>query len=107
MHELSIALNILDLVEEEARGSHVVVVHVKLGALSGIVKEALVSAYELAREGTSLAQAQLVIEQVPIVAFCPACAVERTLISMQELRCPSCGAATPRVVSGRELEVVA
>ena len=47
------------------------------------------------------------IEEVPIVVFCPACAAEQTVVSMQELRCPVCGAAPSRVVTGRELEVVA
>ena len=65
------------------------------------------SAYELAREGTPLARAELVVEEVPIVAYCPACAAEQTLPSVQELCCPVCGTPTPDVVSGRELEVVA
>jgi hydrogenase nickel incorporation protein HypA/HybF len=108
MHELSIALSILDLVAEEAerRGGRVVAVHLKLGPLSGVVKDALLSAYDLAREGTSLAGAELLIEEVPVVARCSACAAERTLVFPQ-LCCPTCGAPTPDVVSGRELEVVA
>ena len=97
MHELSIALSILDLVSEEAvrQGGRVAAVHLKLGPLSGVVKEALVSAYDLAREGTSLAQAELVVEDVPLVAYCPACAAERTLPA-QELCCPICGGPTGR-----------
>ena len=109
MHELSIALSILDLVAEEAerQRGRVVAVHLKLGPLSGVVKEALVSAYDLAREGTPLAQTELVVEEVALVAYCPACAAERALVSVQELCCPACGAPTPELVSGRELEVVA
>ena len=108
MHELSIALSILDVAEEEAErhGGRVVAVRLRLGALSGVVKEALVSAYDLAREGTPLAQAELVVEEVPLAAYCPACAAERTLAS-QELCCPACGGPTAEVVTGRELEVVA
>ena len=43
MHELSIAMSIVELAEEEAerRGVHINAVHLKLGALSGVVKEAL------------------------------------------------------------------
>jgi hydrogenase nickel incorporation protein HypA/HybF len=109
MHELSIALSILDVVAEEAerRGGRVVAVHLKLGPLSGVVKEALVSAYGLAREGTALEQAELVVAEVPIVAYCPACAAECTLASVQELCCPTCGAPASEIVHGRELEVVA
>lgn len=110
MHELSIALSILDLAAEEAerRGAgRVAAIHLRLGPLSGVVKDALVSAFDLAREGTPLERANLVIEEVPLVAHCPACGVPRTLDSPQLLGCPVCGAATPEVVSGRELEVVA
>jgi hydrogenase nickel incorporation protein HypA/HybF len=109
MHELSIALSILELVEEEA-GRHpgrVTAVHVKLGPLSGVVKEALVSAYNLARDNTPLEQTELIVEEVPIVAYCTGCAAARTLACVQELCCPVCGALTPEIVTGRELEVVA
>lgn len=107
MHELSIALSILDVAVEAGRnrGGRVSAIHVKLGRLSGVVREALASAYELAREGTALAQAELVIEEVPLVIHCSACAADRTLDAPYELRCPSCGALGSEVVSGRELEV--
>ncbi len=109
MHELSIALSILDLAAEEAErhGGRVAAVHLKLGPLSGVVKEALLSAYDLAREGTPCAQAELVVVEVPLAVFCPACAAERILASPQALCCPACGGPTPEVVSGRQLEVVA
>ncbi|HWE39178.1 MAG TPA: hydrogenase maturation nickel metallochaperone HypA [Isosphaeraceae bacterium] len=109
MHELSIALSILDLAEEEA-GRHdgrVAAVHLRLGALSGVVREALVSAFELAREGTPLAVADLVVEEVPIASYCPSCAVEVVPPTIWELRCPACGAPTLEILRGRELEVVA
>src|SRR5262245_8292263 len=108
MHELSIALSILDLAGEEAerRGGRVVAVHLKLGPLAGVVKDALLSAYDLAREGTYLAGAELVIKDVPIATWCPACAAERSP-PFPELCCPQCGTPTPKVLHGRELEVVA
>lgn len=109
MHELSIALSILDVAEEAARrhSGRVATVHVKLGALSGVVKDALLSAYDLARASTPLADAELMIEEVPVVVFCTACEAEREPRSLWCLSCPVCGAATPQVVRGRELEVVA
>lgn len=109
MHELSIALSIIDLAAEEAerQGGRVVAVHLKLGHLSGVVKDALVSAYDLAREQTSLEQSELIVEEVPVVVHCSACAARHTLPSVQELRCPVCGGPPSDIVSGRELEVVA
>lgn len=109
MHELSIALSLIDVVAEEAerQGGRVVAIHLKLGPLSGVVKGALVSAFELAREGTPFEEAELLVRDVPVVAYCPTCAVDRTLASAQRLDCPLCGTPTPTVISGRELEVVA
>jgi hydrogenase nickel incorporation protein HypA/HybF len=109
MHELSIALSLLDLVEEEAmrRECRVAAIHLRLGPLAGVVREALLSAYDLAREGTAMADAKLVIEEVPVVVRCPACAADRALVSTFELVCPDCGTPTPEVLRGQELEVVA
>jgi hydrogenase nickel incorporation protein HypA/HybF len=109
MHELSVALSILDLAEEEAmrHEGRVVAIHVRLGPLSGVIKPALVSAYDLARETTSLAGAALVVEEVPLVAHCPTCAVDRTLEAINAFCCPVCGTATGEIIRGRELEIVA
>jgi hydrogenase nickel incorporation protein HypA/HybF len=109
MHELSVALDIVDVAAAEAgrHGGRVTAVHLKLGALSGVVREPLVSAFELAREGTPLAGAELVVEVVPAAARCPACAAEHDPGPGGRLVCPRCGGPTPELVRGRELEVVA
>jgi hydrogenase nickel incorporation protein HypA/HybF len=110
VHELSIALSILDIAAEEAGrrgGGRVAAIHLRLGPLSGVVPAALRSAYELACEGSDCGSPALVVEEVPVVVYCPACAAERALPSVQELCCPACGTPTPRVVRGRELEIVA
>lgn len=109
MHELSIALAILDVVAEQAGrcDGRVTAVHLKLGPLSGVVREALASAYDLARESSACPGASLVIEEVPVVAYCGGCQTERQVASIQEIRCSVCGQPTPRIVSGRELEVTA
>jgi hydrogenase nickel incorporation protein HypA/HybF len=110
MHELSIALSILDVAAETAEregGGRVAIVHLRLGPLSGVVKEALVSAYEMARAESSFPDSRLVIEEVPVVVWCPGCAAEQALPSIQLLCCPACGTPTPEVRHGRELEVVA
>jgi hydrogenase nickel incorporation protein HypA/HybF len=67
MHELSIALSIIDGVTEEAEqhgGGPVRSVHLRLGKLSGVVREALLFAYDQACEGTLLAGSELRIEEV-------------------------------------------
>ena len=110
MHELSIAMSLLEVAAEEAErrgGVRVIAVHLKLGPLSGVVKDALLSAYELAREGSPLADSTLAIEEVPIVVFCPTCNSERPIVSIQEFSCAVCGTPTAEVLAGRELEVTA
>jgi hydrogenase nickel incorporation protein HypA/HybF len=110
MHELSIAMSIIEGAAQEALrrgGAQVHAVHLKLGPLSGVVKDALLFSYGLACEGTLLEGSQLLIEEVPVVVYCPNCETEKTLNSIQRFCCPTCGTLTPGVVSGRELELVA
>ena len=108
MHELSVALSILEFAEEEAvrRGATIEAVYVKIGALSGIVKKALLSAYDLARENTPLCECRLVIEEVPIVIHCLACNADRLIPSAQRLCCPTCETPASEVIQGKELQVV-
>jgi hydrogenase nickel incorporation protein HypA/HybF len=67
MHELSIAMSIVDGVTEEA-GQHggglVRAVHLRLGRLSGVVRDALLFCYEQACDGTPLQGSELRIEEV-------------------------------------------
>lgn len=103
-------MSIIELAEEESDrrgGAHVEAIHLKLGALSGVVKKALLSAYEMACEGTVLAGCRLEIEDIPIVVYCPACAAPRTLNSMQWFSCPECKGPVSEVLQGRELQVAA
>ena len=109
MHELSIAMNIVELAQQEAehRGVQIEAVHLRLGALSGVVKEALLSCYEMACTDTALAGSRLLIEDVPVVIFCTRCQAPRPLRSVQLFCCPECGYPGSEVVQGKELEMVA
>ena len=110
MHELSIALSIIEGVEEElVRQEHaaVAVVHLRLGPLSGVVKEALLFSYELACEDTPLEGSRLEIEEIPIILYCPACEAEQRAVSMRDLSCAVCGTPSIDIRKGSELEVFA
>ena len=109
MHELSIALSLVDLAQEEAvrHGGRVCALHLRVGALAGVVPEALLASYEMACLQTPLEGSRLVIEEVPVMVFCPRCQMQRPLGSIQSFCCPECGTLTPRVEQGRELELVA
>jgi hydrogenase nickel incorporation protein HypA/HybF len=110
MHELSIAMSIVEFAQEEAerRGSvRVTAVHLRLGAFSGVVKEALLSSYEMACENTCLAGSRLIVEEVPLVTYCSACDARRPVDANQWFSCSVCGSPMPEIVQGRELEVTA
>jgi hydrogenase nickel incorporation protein HypA/HybF len=109
MHELSIAMSILEVVAEEAE-SHGVKdlagIHVRLGPLSGVVKDALLSAFDCAREDSPFPRADLMIEEAPILIRCGKCASDREVIALHDLRCARCGGGG-EVVAGNELEITA
>jgi hydrogenase nickel incorporation protein HypA/HybF len=109
MHELSIAIAIVDAAAEQAQreSGRVIAVHLRLGPLSGVVKEALLASYDLAAEGSPVEGSKLLVQDMPIIVWCPACARETQLDSPQQLCCPTCGTPTPDVRAGRELQVFA
>ena len=109
MHELSIVLSIIDEIDEqsEARDLHdIEVVHLKVGVFSGVDRDALLFAWELACEGTRLEGSRLDIETVPLVIHCAICRQDRTPPSLYQLCCPECNTPSETIVTGRELEVV-
>jgi hydrogenase nickel incorporation protein HypA/HybF len=109
MHELSIAMSIVDLAQEEMeeRGVQIIGIHLKLGALAGVMKSALLSSYEMACNDTPLQGSRLVIEDVPVVVFCPTCQTRRPISSVQLFCCRECGTPTSEIIQGKELQVVA
>jgi hydrogenase nickel incorporation protein HypA/HybF len=110
MHELSIAYRLVETAEAAARkagAAEVESVQLRLGALSGVVKDALLFSFPIAAEGTLLAGAQLVIDEVPVAIFCARCRAEAELPGTQQFRCPHCNTPSAQLVRGRELELVA
>jgi hydrogenase nickel incorporation protein HypA/HybF len=109
MHELSIAMGIVEAAADEAqrRGVQVSAVHLRLGALAGVVRDALLFSYEVACQDTPLQGSRLVIEDLPVIVFCQRCKEQRTLPSLQSFACPECNTPTMDIVQGKELEVFA
>lgn len=110
MHELSIALSIIDGVEEQAAhrpAARVSAVYVKLGPLSGVVKDALLFSWEAACAGTPLEQTRLEVEEILVRLYCTRCAGERPAAGFGQMVCAECGELCFDIRSGAELEVVA
>ena len=107
MHELSIALSMIEQIEEEMErngGGVVETIHLRVGVFSGVDAESLRFAYQLASEGTDLAGAQLQIEEVPLLVYCPRCESTYTT-DPQHVLCSRCLASEPEILAGKELEV--
>jgi hydrogenase nickel incorporation protein HypA/HybF len=109
LHELSIAIALVEMAAEEAerRGARVVAAHVRLGILSGVVKEALLSAYQMASEGTAVEGTALVIDEIPTVIHCAVCQQDRPTRPHEWFSCEVCGTTATELVRGRELELAA
>ena len=110
MHELSLALSLLDEVSRAAEregAARVASVRLRLGRMSGIVRDALVFSWELARADTVASEAELQIEDVPVAVWCQRCDAERAPREGGGLECGTCGAIAPTIVRGREMELVA
>ena len=109
MHEVSIALGILDIAEQHCKqegykGIESIVV--KIGKASGVMPEALLFAFDAVKHGTLAENAHLNIEEIPVSGYCNSC---KNSFSVEEpfiLCCPKCGDSSIRLDSGRELDIV-
>ncbi|NUP18665.1 MAG: hydrogenase maturation nickel metallochaperone HypA [Streptomyces sp.] len=109
MHEMSIALAVIDQVETAAAqtpdAGAVRSVRLRVGELAGVVPDSLAFCFELACAGTLLEGAELVTEPVPGRARCTPCAHEWAVGMPPRLSCPECDGADVELVSGRELQI--
>ncbi|MGH3424332.1 MAG: hydrogenase maturation nickel metallochaperone HypA [Nocardioidaceae bacterium] len=103
MHELSITQSVVDAVVDRTDGRKVTAVHLKVGRLSGVVPDAMRFCFDLVTDGTTLAGAELQIEEPAGEATCHDCRTRFELCDLI-LLCP-CGSADVEVLSGRELSV--
>lgn len=107
MHELSIAESILDIVTAEAvkhRAPTVTAIKLRFGEFTGVVREALEFAFEIARRGTVAERAVLEIEWVPLETRCPGCGLTVRPREDLSLMCKRCGKPV-EILSGREMQV--
>ncbi|MFR9674902.1 hydrogenase maturation nickel metallochaperone HypA [Streptomyces sp. TR06-5] len=110
MHEMSIALAVVQQVEEappEDVTGAVESVRLQVGELAGVVPDALRFSFELACAGTVLEGAELHIETVPGRARCTPCGHVWATGMPPLLFCPQCDSGDTELLAGRELRVTA
>lgn len=108
MHEMGIAVSILERVRAEVRkhgGARPVEVGVRVGALSGVDREALRFAFDAIVKDTDLDPLALEIESVPHRRRCSRCHREYEAPDWGG-PCPDCGEIRTRFLGGDELDVV-
>lgn len=108
MHEMGLALEIIDIakasIPDDMPGAQVKRVNLKVGRLSAVVPDSLHFCFSVASKDTPLANAQLVIDQVPVVGRCQQCRAEFT-IDQPVFTCPECQHPGVEILSGRELDI--
>ncbi|TAH11370.1 MAG: hydrogenase maturation nickel metallochaperone HypA [Curvibacter sp.] len=108
MHELSLAEEIVRMVESSAARDHfsrVATLKLEAGALAGVEVAALRFALEAMVPGTCLEGAAIVIDEPPGRAWCNACATEVTITTRAD-PCPACDGYPLKVLQGDALRVV-
>jgi hydrogenase nickel incorporation protein HypA/HybF len=107
MHELSIAMSIVELAEEEARKANASVitkVEVEIGTMAGVEIDALLFAWDSAIQGTPAQNAPLEIHSIQAEAHCLECG-EIFPAEHFFVECPQCKSFRYEIIKGKELRV--
>lgn len=105
MHEVGIAQEILQqaLTAAEANGiSRIARLHLKVGAFSGVVEDALRFSFEVISRETKAEGAALEVDNIPLTAYCLGCG-KTSEIEPILFQCPSCGSRRVDILTGQEL----
>lgn len=108
MHELTLAVSIVDLALAEAKKNNaesITGIDLEVGELSGVDREALEFALKFATEDTPAQSAQIRIVQTRGEGWCASC---QTKFIMKEIwtPCPDCDSPATEIIHGKELRVI-
>ena len=108
MHELSLAVEILELVDRAAQDSgfhHVHVLRLEVGQLSGVETQALRFALENLAPGSRIDGARIAIDEPKGQAWCSPC--QKTVpLGLRGDPCPHCGGHELRITGGQGFRVI-
>ena len=107
MHELSIAMNILDIVEKTAQTNGAIVIkdiYVDVGTLAGVMIPSLEFGLEVAKRNTRARLAAIHIREIEGRGRCPTCGGTFPMGFYIE-PCPRCEDSYLSMTSGNELRV--
>lgn len=107
MHELSIANTIFDIVINEKKTknlSEIKAIGLNIGAMSGILPDALEFSFDAIKIETPLANTFLEITEIPISGMCNNCH-ERFNITDYIFSCPQCNSSSIKMEKGQEMDI--
>lgn len=108
MHEVGIAQDAVDAAIEhaiKAGATRVLKIKLRIGALSNVVPDALMFAFEVVTRDTAAAAAVFEYEWVPVRCYCETC--DREFEPDGYIyACPDCGVVSWDVRAGRELDLM-
>ena len=107
MHELSVAQNIVEIVDEVLQAhpaSKIDRIVVDIGELAAVVPETLTFCFGVITEKTNLAKTRLEINHIPLTVDCRKCCKVYE-ISPLHFYCPDCGNTDVIERSGREFDI--
>ncbi len=104
MHELSLAMALVEQIEEVVRqekATRVLELQVVIGAYSGVELEPFEFCFPLAAEGSVAEGAKLRIEKVPVRIRCGECGKE-SVPELPSVACTLCGSWGVEIIAGKE-----
>ncbi len=107
MHELSIAMSILEAAQRETalrQGAELRKIAVRVGELAGVDPEALRFSFEMITKETDFDKVELELDAIARTNRCAGCEFEFT-VKNGEFACPRCGSPETSFLRGDELEI--
>jgi len=107
MHEMSIAMNIIELASAAAQAEcadSISGIELEIGDLAGVMVESLEFCFEAAAKGTLAEDACLKIVVIPGEAKCMNCQ-STSPVNSYGSQCPQCGEWLLNITKGRDLRI--
>ncbi len=107
MHEMSLAINIIDIACKEAHknGAHKInSIEIKVGQLAGVLNDALSFSFNIAKSDTLAKDAELILNSISGKGHCHECNIIFDTDSFFSL-CPKCESHMIEIVQGKDLKI--
>ncbi len=107
MHEMSIAMSIIEIAEKEsikAKATKVNEIEIEIGTLAGIEFSSLEFALDIAIKNTVLKDAKINVLKIQASAKCNNCNTDFEILGFFE-KCPQCDGYSYKIIKGKELRV--